>query len=237
MSIQDFLINKVRPFTGFITLLLLLPFSASASDGAAGIKELKCLALNIFFEARGESHAGQVGVGMVTVNRVRSGLFQPTICGVVYAKSQFSWTQDQYSNVPNNKTTWNSVMGVARTILTTNMPDPTNRASHFFNPHKIRPSWARKFVHTATIGNHVFYRMPGFLAARSSKNNFDLSIPQDDASFMALEVTPEEKILLLEQNLRVDDGEHAQRYQEFLQYIDTLPEANTEYNQPKALVL
>ena len=46
-------------------------------------RDEECLARNIFYEAGSESEEGKVAVGMVTINRVRSGQFGKTICRVV----------------------------------------------------------------------------------------------------------------------------------------------------------
>lgn len=47
-------------------------------------QEQRCLAEAIYFEARGESDEGQAAVAQVVMNRVSSGLYPPTICGVVF---------------------------------------------------------------------------------------------------------------------------------------------------------
>ena len=47
-------------------------------------RERRCLATAIYFEARGEPVEGQIAVGQVIMNRVRSPQFPETICGVVY---------------------------------------------------------------------------------------------------------------------------------------------------------
>lgn len=61
-------------------------------------KQVDCLADNIYFEARGEPVAGQKAVALVTMNRVSSGTFPSTVCGVVKQKEnsvcQFSWWCD-----------------------------------------------------------------------------------------------------------------------------------------------
>jgi len=57
-------------------------------------KEIKCLADNIYFEARNESVKGQVAVASVTKNRVKSKHYPNTICKVVWEHRQFSWTLD-----------------------------------------------------------------------------------------------------------------------------------------------
>lgn len=51
---------------------------------------LVLLAALIHCEARGESYEGQVAVGAVVMNRVRSAAYPDTIYGVIYASGQFS---------------------------------------------------------------------------------------------------------------------------------------------------
>src|SRR5256714_10675391 len=57
-------------------------------------RSLDCLARNVYYEARGESLAGQYAVAEVTMNRKASALYPKTVCEVVYQKSAFSWTED-----------------------------------------------------------------------------------------------------------------------------------------------
>ena len=47
-----------------------------------GGKEWKCLADALYFEARGESVAGQLAVGLVIFNRVEHPKYPDTVCGV-----------------------------------------------------------------------------------------------------------------------------------------------------------
>ncbi|MCR4301881.1 MAG: cell wall hydrolase, partial [Sulfuricaulis sp.] len=53
----------------------------------ADMRNLTCLALNVYFEARGEPSAGQFAVAEVTMNRVASGRYPDTVCGVVHQKN------------------------------------------------------------------------------------------------------------------------------------------------------
>ena len=57
-------------------------------------RSLECLALNVYYEARGESLAGQYAVAEVTMNRKSAARYPKTVCEVVYQKSAFSWTDD-----------------------------------------------------------------------------------------------------------------------------------------------
>jgi spore germination cell wall hydrolase CwlJ-like protein len=66
--------------------------------------EKTCLALNIYYEARGESLHGQEAVAYVTTARAKENLREfggPSICGVVFHRNvredgkliaEFSWT-------------------------------------------------------------------------------------------------------------------------------------------------
>ena len=70
-------------------------------------RQLACLARNVFYEANGESMAGQMAVAQVTVNRAKSGLFPRDLCAVVAQSTivgsntkvcQFSWYCDSELN-------------------------------------------------------------------------------------------------------------------------------------------
>ena len=55
-------------------------------------RSIDCLARNVYYEARGESLAGQYAVAEVTMNRKAHPRFPSTVCEVVYQKEAFSWT-------------------------------------------------------------------------------------------------------------------------------------------------
>ena len=52
-------------------------------------KELHCLSLNVYHEARGEPIQGQLAVAYVTMNRLVSGRYPDSICNVVWQDRQF----------------------------------------------------------------------------------------------------------------------------------------------------
>lgn len=91
MTMTINMILKPLRFLGAIFTSLLLYTSCHAVDA----KELNCLTLAIYKEARGESNLGQQLVGKVVLNRVEDPYFPDTICKVVYQKNQFSWTKDK----------------------------------------------------------------------------------------------------------------------------------------------
>jgi spore germination cell wall hydrolase CwlJ-like protein len=89
---------------------------------------LDCLSLNIYHEARGESKLGQIAVGHVTLNRVKSKLYPSKILRLLSAKI---------------------MKGVYK--------DPTFGAM-YFHTKQIRPRWMNRVKRTVTIGNHIFYK-------------------------------------------------------------------------------
>lgn len=118
-------------------------------------QDIECLAKNIYHEARGEPFHGQVAVALVTVNRVASGLFQNTVCKVVYAHKQFSWTLDKNKKVRDSKA-WASAVEIATAVLSRKIHQPDFTAV-YFHTRQVRPKWAKTKTITARIGNHIFY--------------------------------------------------------------------------------
>ena len=54
--------------------------------------QVKCMAEAIYFEGRNQSDTGEKAIAHVIVNRVTSGVFPKTICGVVHDGCQFSYS-------------------------------------------------------------------------------------------------------------------------------------------------
>jgi spore germination cell wall hydrolase CwlJ-like protein len=129
-------------------------------------RNLTCLARNVYFEARGEPVAGQRAVAEVTMNRVASGRYADSVCGVVYQKNwdpqrkryvgAFSWTELDALPAPWGEE-WQRAWQVAETVYYRKEPAKFAGALHFHATH-IRPNWAEGRKRVARIGNHVFYR-------------------------------------------------------------------------------
>jgi spore germination cell wall hydrolase CwlJ-like protein len=118
-------------------------------------QDVECLAKNIYHEARGEPFHGQVAVALVTVNRLASGLFQDTICKVVYANRQFSWTLNKNKQVRDSKA-WASAVEIATAVLSRKIYNPDFTAV-YFHTKQVQPKWAKTKIIIARIGNHIFY--------------------------------------------------------------------------------
>lgn len=128
-------------------------------------RQVSCLAENIYFEAASESLLGKAAVAFVTLNRVVSGNFANTICGVVYQKiqgvCQFSWYCDP--NIANKKLTikrtplYNDIKSLAlEIIIYYPLLDDITKGATYFHNNTVNPGW--RLQKTGQIGNHVFYR-------------------------------------------------------------------------------
>jgi spore germination cell wall hydrolase CwlJ-like protein len=67
-----------------------LDTTTTASIGSYSARDKECLARAMFFESNRSSREGLVAVGTVVMNRVESGEYPQTICGVVGQKNQFA---------------------------------------------------------------------------------------------------------------------------------------------------
>ena len=133
---------------------------ASAAHASTNDKQIRCLATNMYYEARGEGEKGMTAVGHVVMNRVESSKFPSTPCGVIYQKNkktcQFSWVCSNRLSVTNIKLYERAVM-LAKNIYNGNSYDLTYGAT-FFHAVYVQPYWAKSFKKTTRIGNHIFYR-------------------------------------------------------------------------------
>lgn len=139
-----------------ITISICVVYSKEAqssiyTDVPSGDNMVELLARLINAEARGESYSGQVAVGAVIMNRVKSPLFPNTIAGVIYSPGQFSSVADGQINLPVED---ESIIMAAQDAI--NGADPTSGALYFYNPSKTKSKWLFSLQTVTTIGKHVF---------------------------------------------------------------------------------
>jgi Cell Wall Hydrolase len=128
--------------------------------------ELRCLAENIYFEARGEPVNGQVAVAEVTLNRLHSPNFPRTICDVVHEKgwdparkrfvAHFSWTGQPDHSAPAGPA-WKQAQKIASAAYN-EIYAPEVPGALFYHTTSVHPAWAKTRKAIATIGNHIFYQ-------------------------------------------------------------------------------
>ena len=114
--------------------------------------DLQLMARAINGEARGEPYEGQVAVGAVILNRVRSSSFPNTIAGVIYEPGAFTAVADGQINVPIAEDS--TVYKAAQDAL--NGWDPTGGAIYYFNPDTATNRWIWSRPLIKQIGKHRF---------------------------------------------------------------------------------
>lgn len=122
--------------------------------------DINWLARTIYHESRGESVEGQYAVGIVTVNRVKSGKFPDTIQGVITQKGQFSWYRPRTPEKINDTTSFLKAKSIAKNILE-EKGDTYHRVNRrignslYFCESKVKLPRKRRIVEV--IGRHKFY--------------------------------------------------------------------------------
>jgi len=150
-------------------------------------KQAHCLALNVYYEARGSNLADMYAVSDVVLNRVRDTRYPNTICDVVYQgptreswktkqdpdlpdeerkfnpirnMCQFSWYCDGKDDIPDDETGWATAQMVAGSILFANKHRGLTEGATHYHATYVRPNWRndRGMQHVGRIGSHIFYR-------------------------------------------------------------------------------
>lgn len=161
--------DRSRLLVLLILISILIPAGMMVSysvDRQTQLKQLNCLALNIYHEARGEPVAGQYAVAEVTMNRVSSRRYPDTVCEVVYQKrwdsirkryvSAFSWTEISPDAEPDTQA-WKEAKNIAAEIYY-DEAKPRVHGAIFYHARYVKPSWSRKRTEVARIGQHIFYK-------------------------------------------------------------------------------
>ena len=153
-------IGTLLPKTQAMTDMPIIPtFKQKVVD----MKQLICMANNIFYEAGGESMAGQAAVAHVVLNRVRHG-FAANPCNVIYQKTiqadkmfcQFTWVCENKKQPNNNNPRYQVAMQVAYEVMILGMhSEVVPRSTLFFHNTGVDPNWPHRKV--KQIGNHIFY--------------------------------------------------------------------------------
>lgn len=122
--------------------------------------QIQCLAENAYFEARGQSVAGQIAVMNVVMNRTKDSRFPRTPCKVIRQKSrgicQFSWVCSGSRHISDHKL-FAKMVDMAKQVYHKQISDHS-RGALFFHARSVRPNWARTSRITTVIGSHIFYR-------------------------------------------------------------------------------
>ena len=126
-------------------------------------ESLFCIAIAVYFEARGEPSNGQVAVAHSVRNRVADSHYPDNACDVVKQgyywnehpirdRCQFSFWCDGKSDNPRNSQAWYNALYIAE--LSGYTADITEGAM-WYHSDKVSPNWAT--TEYIQIGSHKFY--------------------------------------------------------------------------------
>lgn len=133
-----------------------IPATESSSRTAALDPELECMAKVVRHEAANQSRKGQRAVAEIIMNRLNSGRFADTVCGVVNQPGQFFDTAS-YNPDRNNKL-WRTAVEVSREVLAKNGENVTNGALFYHASYQSPTRFFRGRQQVLAMGDHIFYR-------------------------------------------------------------------------------
>jgi spore germination cell wall hydrolase CwlJ-like protein len=128
-------------------------------------QQLTCLSRNIYWEAASEPFEGKVAVAQVTMNRMTSGKFPDTVCGVVHQKTsflnnvvcQFSWLcEDTYKTKPIHQPLYKESEEVAKMVMLEGFRLKGLEKALYYHADYVNPKWNKEKV--TKIGRHIFYK-------------------------------------------------------------------------------
>jgi len=125
---------------------------SAPSPPAAADAELTCLAKIVLHEAGNQSRTGQLAVAQVVMNRVHSGRFAGTICGVAMQRGQFF---NVHAYNPPHDARWRLALDVARDARE-GVSEPVIGDALFF--HAAYAGGIGNHHQVGRIGGHIFYR-------------------------------------------------------------------------------
>jgi N-acetylmuramoyl-L-alanine amidase len=138
-------------------------------------QDLLCLAVNNYYEARGEGLQGKIAVSEVVVNRSSHPAYPNTPCEVVKQSSvrsgtkvcQFSWVCTRGVQAPKvkegtaNHVEWYQSIMAAIIVYHNNFSGVAKGATHFYSHRQVTPAWSNNgtMIHISKVGNHTFLKL------------------------------------------------------------------------------
>jgi len=135
------------------------------------ISPILCVAMAIYFEARGEKQiAGQIAIAEVIENRVQDARFPDNHCSVVMQgkywgghpiknRCQFTFYCDKKPETVTDHKSWRTALLVASMALNGEFVSVTHGANHYHSK-SVDPYWSHTGAElTQAIGSHLFYKL------------------------------------------------------------------------------
>lgn len=127
-----------------------------------------CLAMIVYFEARGEPFNGQVAVAQVAINRAPDVINEPdpdsTDPCKPYLKDKprhkctFSFYCDGLNELIDDEKAWRTARTVALLVSNGTIADDRTLDATHYHAKYVDPYWNSSLTMLTDIGNHIFYR-------------------------------------------------------------------------------
>lgn len=167
--------NIFKKIAMYLTILIVATSSATTaaipeSMAKEVLEDYECMALNIYFETRGQNLADSAAVADVVLNRKLDMRYPSTVCGVVKDavlnsngqpvrnKCQFSWFCDGKSDTPHDKRSWERSKIIAAQVMFDGRFRGITEGSTHYHATYVNPRWASSLVLIGRIGSHIYYR-------------------------------------------------------------------------------
>jgi hypothetical protein len=141
------------------------PNYAALVDPKDSARQMRCLAETIYFESRSEPEDGQAAVAQVVLNRVRSGIYPTTVCGVVYQDRnrpfacQFTFACEGKSLRIEEPGPWAVATRIAQEVVSGANYNPKVGEAVNYHANYVSPFWVGYLRKVDRIGAHIFYAM------------------------------------------------------------------------------
>jgi hypothetical protein len=141
------------------------PNYAALIDPKDSARQMRCLAEAIYFESRSEPEEGQAAVAQVVLNRVRSGIYPTTVCGVVYQDRnrpfacQFTFACEGKSLRIEEPGPWAVATRIAQEVASGANYNPKVGEAVNYHANYVSPFWVGYLRKVDRIGAHIFYAM------------------------------------------------------------------------------
>ncbi len=159
--------------------------------------DLDCLATAVYYEARGETLAGQAAVAQVVLNRAHRPTWPKSVCAVVYQSvghdCQFSFVCNGAMRHGREPQAWARARDVATRALNGYVMTAVGQATAFHATHGDATAYAKGAVR---LGGHVFYvasagtSAPRFAARRIQTSSHPTDTDQPRLTFALGVLTP-----------------------------------------------
>ena len=118
------------------------------------ISTLTCMAVAIYFEARGEPIDGQMMVAETILNRAADNRWPDEPCDVISQPNQFSFYRDGRSNRPRDMEAYTTAVLVAAKAFESRN---ASTGALYYHTTAVRPVWRHDLQVLGQVGDHIFY--------------------------------------------------------------------------------